>query len=78
MNNMIYTTHNGIAILDEDLKLIVCDGICEDKGVLLQPSKFQLDVLQMILNWSWGDFVRNINSNPRSRGPIVEELPRPA
>lgn len=75
-NGILRTSNNGIAIMDQDLRAVVCDGICQDKNALIEPTKYQDEALSMILHWSWNDFVKHINSNPRSRGPIVEELPK--
>lgn len=75
LNAGILVAQNGVAILDEDYRSIVCDDILTTAKATLHPTKEQKEAMQEILSWNWEQFTRNINCHPRCRGDIQEVLP---
>lgn len=58
---------NGIAVLDEDNKSVLCDEIGKQQTGWFGASQTQLDMAEGILNWDWVEFQEFINSHQRNR-----------
>lgn len=65
---LIGTECNGVAVLDEDDKRVVCDEIgCAQSGYF-GPSEHQEKMFKLLASeWSWDAFRHYINVHPRSR-----------
>lgn len=60
---LIGSEHNGIAVLDEDNRAIVCDRIAEEDSGYFGPSKRQLELFDDIAKLSWPAFRDYINES---------------
>lgn len=67
---LIGSEHNGIAILDEDNRTVLCDRITEESSGYFGPSKNQLESFDNFAAMPWGEFKDFINSNSRTRYQI--------
>lgn len=67
---LIGCERNGIAILDEDNKQILCDEICKELTGYNGPSIKQMQEYHNLLNMSWNKFKDFVNTNERSRYQI--------
>lgn len=59
--------HNGIAVLDEDKRAVVCDEISIEPSGYPGPSMEQLNAFERILAMPWPAFKTFINDHPRNR-----------
>lgn len=58
---------NGIAVLDENEKRVLCDQIAQADSGYFGPSENQLKTLVDLVSMPWADFARFINDHPRTR-----------
>lgn len=61
---------NGVAILDEDKKAVVCDEIDKQDTGYYGLSEHQLKTAETIASMDWEQFRIFVNSNPRLRCSI--------
>lgn len=61
---------NGVAILDEDKKSVVCDEIDKEGSGYYGLSEHQLKTAATIASMDWKQFRVFVNSNPRLRYAI--------
>ena len=61
---------NGIAILDEDNRAVLCDELERESSGYFGPSKTQFHRLVEILKMSWPDFQDLVNNSGRNRYTI--------
>lgn len=64
---LIGTEMNGIAVLDEENKRVLCDGIAQADTGYFGPTTDQVDTFIDLLSMDYAQFKDFINSNPRSR-----------
>lgn len=64
---------NGIAILDEDHKLVVCDEIAKENTGYFGPSKNQNEWFWNLTGFcTWDDVCELVRQHPRTRAPLEE------
>ena len=62
---------NGVAVLDEDTKQVLCDEINKESTGYFGVSMAQVDWAKTLSSgMKWGEFRRFINSHPRKRYDI--------
>ena len=61
---------NGVAILDDDNKKVVCDEIAKETSGYFGASQRQLATAESICKLSWKEFQSFVNANPRLRFSI--------
>lgn len=61
---------NGIAVLDEDQRAVLCDRIAQESSGYFGPSRYQLVKFDRIVDLDWAGFRKFINSHERSRYSI--------
>ncbi len=61
---------NGIAILDEDQRLVLCDGIAQMDTGYFGASQGQRGVHDLLVGMNDSAFVAFVNTHPRSRYQI--------
>ncbi len=61
---------NGIAILDEDKKAVVCDEIAVEASGYHGPSPNQAEALERVLAMPWEEFKAMVNAQPNKRYEI--------
>ena len=61
---------NGVAILDEDNKSVVCDAIAQADTGYFGPKQDQREAFKNLVNLDWEDFRAFINEHPRHRYEI--------
>lgn len=61
---------NGIAVLDENEKAVLCDEICSIDSGYFGPSAAQLALYDNILSWRWPKVREYLNAQVRSRYAI--------
>ena len=61
---------NGVAILDEDKKAVVCDEIAIDATAYPGPTRAQVEVLERVLAMPWKEFKAMVNAQPNKRYEI--------
>ena len=67
---LIGSEFNGLAVLDEDERAVLCDRIgCESSGYF-GPSQSQLAEFDRVTGLSWPEFREFINSHDRTRYTI--------
>lgn len=64
---LIGPEHNGLAVLDEDNRSVLCDRIAEESSGYFGPSKRQLECFDNLTAMPWGEFRELINAHDRSR-----------
>ena len=64
---LIGSENNGIAILDEDNFLVVCDEIGKETTGCFGPSKNQQELFDAILDLSWVGLMPMLKTDPRTR-----------
>ena len=69
-SGLIGSELNGIAVLDETEKRVLCDEICREESGYFGPSTRQLEVLCELVSMPWADFAEFINQHPRTRYPL--------
>ena len=67
---LIGSEHNGIAVLDEDNRSVLCDRIAEESSGYFGPSKRQLKSFYGLTVLDWNQFQAFINAHHRSRYKI--------
>lgn len=58
---------NGIAVLDEDNKAVVCDCICKEQSGYFGPSKRQIEEFGRVIKLPWPEFRDLVNKSERPR-----------
>jgi hypothetical protein len=58
---------NGIAVLDEDKKSVLCDLIAREDSGYFGPTQYQLNMLDHLMKIPFDEFKQFINDNPHSR-----------
>ena len=61
---------NGIAVLCENDKAVVCDEIEKQSSGYYGPSKSQVETLKTMLDMSWDQVTKFINAQHRARYPL--------
>lgn len=64
---LIGSERNGIAVLDEDNRAVVCDDIARESSGYFGPSKNQLSLFEELAAMSWPVFRDFINENCADR-----------
>lgn len=74
---LIGPERNGIAVLSESLKAVICDEIaCEGTGYF-GPSKKQIAEFEKLMTCSPEEFVMTVNASDRLRSQIeLNEAPK--
>jgi hypothetical protein len=67
---LIGSERNGIAVLDDDQKAVLCDDIEREDSGYFGPSNRQLNAFESITSLPWADFREMINANARARYSI--------
>lgn len=67
---LIGSERNGIAVLDEDQRAVLCDDIERGDSGYFGPSNRQLETFETIKGLSWAAFRELINESPRARYTI--------
>jgi hypothetical protein len=67
---LIGPEHNGIAVLDEDNRSVLCDRIAEESSGYFGPSERQLESFDNIAAMTWAEFRELINAHSRTRYKI--------
>lgn len=80
-SGLIGTENNGVAILDEDNKSVVCDNLGRQAGIgKREPSIFNglstEQVFQVIRNMDWQRLSEMVNKHPRTRYALEESTAR--
>ena len=61
---------NGIVILDDDKKQVLCDEIAIQSTGWFGASTEQVELFNRLLGMTWEEFQEFVNSHPRSRYEI--------
>lgn len=61
---------NGVAILDEDKKSVLCDEIAKQNSGWYGISPKQVKMAEGLIGMNWSNFKTFVNSNPRTRYEI--------
>ena len=61
---------NGVAILDEDKKSVLCDEISKQNSGYFGISPTQVKMAEGLIGMTWENFRTFVNSQPRSRYAI--------
>lgn len=69
-HGLIGSEFNGIAILDEDKKAVLCDHIQKTDTGYFGPTARQLETLVELVSMPWPEFVEFVNQHPRTRYPL--------
>lgn len=67
---LIGSEMNGIAVLDENKKSVLCDLIAREDSGYFGPSENQLKTLVDLVSMPFNKFREFINNNPHSRYSI--------
>ncbi len=67
---LIGSEKNGIAVLDEDNRSVLCDEIALESSGYFGPSNRQLESFDSIVAMPWAEFRDLINASPRARYSI--------
>lgn len=59
---------NGIAVLDEDNKCVLTDGLAREESGYFGPSRSQIKYFNELVESDWETFRTTINNSERSRG----------
>ena len=61
---------NGLAVLDEDERAVLCDRIAQESSGYFGPSRAQLDEFDRVTGLDWPSFREFINAHDRTRYAI--------
>jgi len=67
---LIGSERNGVAILDEDKKSVICDEICKQNSGWMGVSPNQVKMAEGLIGMDWENFKFFVNSNPRTKYEI--------
>lgn len=67
---LIGSEKNGIAVLDEDNRSVLCDEIARESSGYFGPSDRQLESFASITSMPWSEFRELINAHDRARYTI--------
>lgn len=59
---------NGIAVLDEDNKCVLTDGIAQEPSGYCGPSRSQVRYFNELVEADWDTFRTTVNNSERNRG----------
>ena len=69
-NGMYGTEYNGIAVLDVDNDVVVCDGIAAGDTGYHGPRKSQTEAFDRLVAMEWDEFREFVNEHEESRCKI--------
>lgn len=64
---LIGSEYNGVAILDEDRKQVLCDEIAHQTTGWFGANPYQIKMADELIGMSWEDFKQFVNANERRR-----------
>ena len=64
--------HNGVVILDDDEKLVICDKIERADSGYFGPTQRQRDAFEMLTAYSWSSLAKFVATHPRTRRKLED------